>query len=228
VKFSCERCGKKYATAETPAPGRVYKIKCKACGHLMVVKARPAGVEAAPPPPLPPPGPEVASAAIRDVAPEARAAEPGAPRAPQLSDATQEISMAGVSAAPAEEQPAAPREDAGYVDLFADAPRQDQAKAAEDAFVAAAGAPPAEGHGAAAAAPDPFATLREELAALPPPPALPVPRAEAAPPATPSIPAIPKPAPQQKSALPLVLIGAGALVLVGILAFVLLGGAPGP
>ena len=39
MKFSCERCGKKYATAETPAPGRVYKIKCKACGHLIVVKA---------------------------------------------------------------------------------------------------------------------------------------------------------------------------------------------
>jgi DNA-directed RNA polymerase subunit RPC12/RpoP len=39
VKFSCERCGKRYATAETPAPGRVYKIKCKACGHLIVVKA---------------------------------------------------------------------------------------------------------------------------------------------------------------------------------------------
>ena len=39
MKFSCERCGKKYATAENPAPGRVYKLRCKACGHLIVVKA---------------------------------------------------------------------------------------------------------------------------------------------------------------------------------------------
>lgn len=39
MKFSCERCGKRYATAETPAPGRVYKLKCKACGHLIVVRA---------------------------------------------------------------------------------------------------------------------------------------------------------------------------------------------
>ena len=38
MKFSCERCGKKYATAESPAPGKVYKLKCKACGHVIVVK----------------------------------------------------------------------------------------------------------------------------------------------------------------------------------------------
>ena len=47
MKFSCGRCGKKYATAETPAPGRVYKIKCKACGHLIVVKASSAAQQTA-------------------------------------------------------------------------------------------------------------------------------------------------------------------------------------
>jgi DNA-directed RNA polymerase subunit RPC12/RpoP len=39
VKFVCDGCGKKYATAEDPSPGKVYKLKCKACGHLIVVKA---------------------------------------------------------------------------------------------------------------------------------------------------------------------------------------------
>ncbi len=40
MKFVCDRCGKKYATAEDPSPGKVYKLKCRACGHLMVVKAQ--------------------------------------------------------------------------------------------------------------------------------------------------------------------------------------------
>jgi len=40
MKFVCDRCGKKYATAEDPAPGKVYKLKCKACGNLIVVKGQ--------------------------------------------------------------------------------------------------------------------------------------------------------------------------------------------
>ena len=40
MKFVCDRCGKKYATAGDPAPGKVYKLKCKACGHLIVVKGQ--------------------------------------------------------------------------------------------------------------------------------------------------------------------------------------------
>ncbi|MBK9519899.1 MAG: AgmX/PglI C-terminal domain-containing protein [Anaeromyxobacter sp.] len=40
MKFVCDRCGKKYATAEDPSPGKVYKLKCRACGHLIVVKAQ--------------------------------------------------------------------------------------------------------------------------------------------------------------------------------------------
>jgi len=59
VKFVCDRCGKKYATAEEPSPGRVYKLKCKACGNLIVVKASAGGttvpVSAAPGPEAPPP-----------------------------------------------------------------------------------------------------------------------------------------------------------------------------
>src|SRR5512136_2426842 len=40
MKFVCDRCGKKYATAGDPAPGKVYKLKCKACGHLVVVRGQ--------------------------------------------------------------------------------------------------------------------------------------------------------------------------------------------
>jgi DNA-directed RNA polymerase subunit RPC12/RpoP len=40
MRFVCDRCGKKYATAGDPAPGKVYKLKCKACGHLIVVKGQ--------------------------------------------------------------------------------------------------------------------------------------------------------------------------------------------
>jgi DNA-directed RNA polymerase subunit RPC12/RpoP len=37
VKFACDRCGKRYASVDEPAPGRVYRIRCK-CGHVIVVR----------------------------------------------------------------------------------------------------------------------------------------------------------------------------------------------
>lgn len=40
MKFVCDACGKKYATAEDPSAGKVYKLRCKACGHLIVVRAQ--------------------------------------------------------------------------------------------------------------------------------------------------------------------------------------------
>ncbi|ABS25550.1 hypothetical protein [Anaeromyxobacter sp. Fw109-5] len=61
MKFACDRCAKRYASVDEPAPGRVYRVRCK-CGHVIVVRgtgaprgaaeARRSGVEA---PPLPPP-----------------------------------------------------------------------------------------------------------------------------------------------------------------------------
>ncbi|HET6414520.1 MAG TPA: hypothetical protein VFG53_20895 [Anaeromyxobacter sp.] len=38
MRFSCERCGKRYATNDVPVPGRIYRLKCKACGNLILVK----------------------------------------------------------------------------------------------------------------------------------------------------------------------------------------------
>jgi DNA-directed RNA polymerase subunit RPC12/RpoP len=40
MKFVCDRCGKRYATSDDPAPGKVYKLRCRACGHLVVVEGQ--------------------------------------------------------------------------------------------------------------------------------------------------------------------------------------------
>ena len=37
VRFTCSRCGKRYASTDEPVPGRIYAIGCK-CGHTIVVK----------------------------------------------------------------------------------------------------------------------------------------------------------------------------------------------
>jgi hypothetical protein len=47
VRFACDGCGKRYATAEPPAPGQVLRITCKACGHLVEIRAPVDGVVAA-------------------------------------------------------------------------------------------------------------------------------------------------------------------------------------
>jgi hypothetical protein len=238
VKFTCDRCGKKYATAETLAPGRTYKLKCKACGHLIVVRGAavaPAS-DAAPPPDVVGPAPhpqatpldEVSAPVLAEPAPAAADAVPvpaDTPRPPPVprADATQEISTtSGLAFASPEEEPRPAQGDGGYVDLFADAsktgitepappqaspvqaaPRDEAPPPEDDPFIAAA----------RASLPDGFAPTRTPD---------PVPA-----PAIPKIPVIPKP-PQQRSALPFVLIGVGGLVLVGILAFVLLGKGPAP
>ncbi|HEX7487685.1 MAG TPA: zinc-ribbon domain-containing protein, partial [Anaeromyxobacteraceae bacterium] len=42
MKFSCEKCGRSYA-ADEKVRGRAFKMKCKQCGHLIVVKPDRAG-----------------------------------------------------------------------------------------------------------------------------------------------------------------------------------------
>lgn len=37
MKFVCDRCGKRYASVDEPAAGRVYRIRCR-CGHVIVVR----------------------------------------------------------------------------------------------------------------------------------------------------------------------------------------------
>ncbi len=201
MKFSCDRCGKKYATADNPAPGRVYKLKCKACGHLIVVKP---GAEG--PPPIP--APEIP---LEVGAPEPAAPPPWPNEARSRSlDATTHVPM------PAAEEPTPQPADGGYVDLFSDtgAAPLPGASPPQDPFFAAARASLPETYGTGgSAAPDPFAPLREvtphETVTPEPPP-------------MPKVPVIPKPA-QQKSIVPIALMGGGVALLVGILAFVVLG-----
>ncbi len=235
MKFTCERCGKKYATAEDPAPGRVYKLKCKSCGHLIVVKGSSAAKQAAPPREAPP-VPGLSIGAPSDLPPElqleigapepARPPNNGAFAVTQASgEATTEISMASITSPAASETETppptpAPRasEPPGYVDLFADvmssAPSAPEKKP-DDPFLAAARASLPEGFGGGGAIiRDPFAPIHED-SPHPHPPAR-----GYKPPPTPKIPAIPKPT-HQKSALPIALIAGGVAVLVGILAFTL-------
>jgi TolA protein len=214
VKFSCDRCGKKYATADNPAPGRVYKLKCKACGHLIVVKASAGGAAephhepSAVPPPLPPP--EI-PLEIGEPEPAAPPPWPNEPRARSF-DATTHVSMPAAVAEDPTPQPG----DGGYVDLFSDSGSSSGSDASpgDDPFFAAARASLPETYGAGTSSPpDPFAPLREvtphETVSPEPPP-------------MPKVPVIPKPA-QQKSIVPMALMGGGVALLVAILAFVMLG-----
>ncbi|WP_242396038.1 zinc-ribbon domain-containing protein [Anaeromyxobacter oryzisoli] len=234
MKFSCARCGKRYATAEQPVPGRVYKLKCKACGHVIVVKGEPAtapGAGAAQwtPPRLPADGPAPAA--------------PSAPVGPttelplRRAQADQRVDPAAGSTGAVQASPvAAPQEvtspsaDARYVDIFAESPEARSGAPAADPFAPREPPPPApvepepdpflaaarsslpETFGSASA--DPFAPMRAELeAAATGEAAKPT---EASPPLpTPKVPDIPRP-PTQKQGGPLLLIGGGVLVLVAI------------
>ncbi len=278
MKFSCERCGKKYATAETPAPGRVYKIKCKACGHLIVVKASaaqqtatselrpppatevlptpvpahlPAPADAASPPPLPPavaaaPGlldlevapPVPAEPSLVDIeitppelADPGPALEPLPPEPPQApaEEAQGPGASADVAPGPPAAEVAAPPSEGGYVDLFGDSSKGESGEVPapyvrDDPFAVAARASLPETYGQGAPAPDPFAPMRDG-------PGSPGSGASGAglsrTQSAMKVPVLVKPA-QRTSTGPIVLIGAGGLVLVGILAFVLLGGKKAP
>jgi hypothetical protein len=81
LRFSCDRCGKRFASVAEPTPGRVYRVRCR-CGNEIRITAPPQSPgaprrgdararsseatgprvdsPALPPPPLPPPAPRVA------------------------------------------------------------------------------------------------------------------------------------------------------------------------
>jgi DNA-directed RNA polymerase subunit RPC12/RpoP len=229
VRFSCERCGKRYATAAPPTPGRTYKLRCKACGHLIVVPvlaaepvaparaetpapggARRLGVPRSPPEPVSPPFPLEAGAP--------QAEPPPAPEPARTPPPSRDASSIVTMPPPAPETPALtpPPGEAGYVDLFSDLVEPAGREAKED-DLAAPRASPGNGPGPVpgARAPDPFRLDRE-----PPPERTPARAVRAPLPAT-RVPVIPRP-PRQRSTVPLVMMGIGVLLLVGILAFVML------
>ncbi|HEY6004760.1 MAG TPA: zinc-ribbon domain-containing protein, partial [Anaeromyxobacter sp.] len=218
MKFSCERCGKKYATADPPSPGKVYKLKCKACGHLIVVRAAASaaaqpdapGTAAAVPASLEIPDLPLAYGAPEAAAPARNGAPEGAPQIP--GDETSQVAIEPAAAAEEEARP--PQGDSGYVDLFSDlTPVHGMEVAPGDPLFAAARASLPEAYGSAGGAPDPFAALARKGGGA---------RSAQPPSSMPKIPVIPKP-PPHGIGLPIALIGGGVAVLVGILAFVLLG-----
>jgi DNA-directed RNA polymerase subunit RPC12/RpoP len=105
VKFACESCGRSYAVADE-LRGRAFKMKCKACGHLIVVKGAPAAEPPATPkdenPFVVTP---VSAAAVAAAAEAFRAAPPAT--APPAEPETSRIS---------DEAPA----QGGYIDLVLD------------------------------------------------------------------------------------------------------------
>jgi DNA-directed RNA polymerase subunit RPC12/RpoP len=58
MRFECDRCGKRYSAAEPLREGRTYSIRCRSCGHKIVLRAsagaaRPAAPAHDPEPELP-------------------------------------------------------------------------------------------------------------------------------------------------------------------------------
>lgn len=219
MKFSCDRCGKRYATADTPVPGRVYKLKCRACGHVIVLKGPPAGAPAAgapprrapppvaapPPRPAPTPVPTVTAVEIAPEPPPAPevayepAAAPVPPEEPPPPAPFEARAATPVPVAPAPAPDAEPA-DAGYVELFEEGSLGDGT-----GLPLARGprsGPPPSGDDGSGELPAPSVEP-----AAPPAPALPTPR----------VPDLPRPPTEQRGA-PLKLIGLGVLVMLAIVA----------
>lgn len=53
MRFQCDRCGKRYVTGQEIREGRVYSLRCSACGHRMIIRG---GQEQRTPTPVPLPG----------------------------------------------------------------------------------------------------------------------------------------------------------------------------
>ena len=237
MKFSCDRCGKKYATAEAPAPGRVYKLKCKACGHLIVVKTPAAGPAVTPSPPVAVQRAVGSAGAPREGAPtrEVGVEQPPSDAAvpfqfppappPSVGDPTAEISMMTP-----EEEPREPPTEGGYVDIFADSasppPETDSEPppVADDPFLRAARGSLPDNFAGDAALKDPFADMRGELEAPQATPEPPRPVHEVPPPSAFSPPPASSTAgaDKKKSGLPVALIGIGFAAVIGIVVLVAL------
>jgi DNA-directed RNA polymerase subunit RPC12/RpoP len=222
VRFSCERCGKKYAAADPPAPGKIYKLKCKACGHLIVVRAGPSTSAGPPVQPRPGGAGTAAPAAIGGSADAPLAPPPGTVAGPRNGASASAAQVPGEETSPATLEAASPPPerrpapgDSGWVDLFSDlTPAEDREDAAaEDALLAAARNSLPESYGSGGRAPNPLGAPAAERAAR---------RAGAS---SAARAAIPKPLPP-RSGLPIALIAGGVAVVAGILAFVLLRSGP--
>jgi len=121
MRFTCDRCGKGYVTRDVPLPGRTYRLRCKACGNVLVVKgpeatAGPSDRSEAPPPAPP----EVASPIPSNVTPLADLVPPMPPAAtsgPAAASAADRGAASTESEPEPTPPPAAPGEPR-YIELF--------------------------------------------------------------------------------------------------------------
>jgi len=232
VKFSCEKCGRSYV-ADEKVRGRAFKMKCKQCGNLIVVKAAspsPTPLPGSIPPVSPPARPTTPPALELERAPDpfASAADPFAPPAgdpfavPSPDPFTPATSPARASFDPFAEAPPEPGHRANGASALPEAPPPvDEADAAfadlsremasdEEAPIERGFAPIAPEPVIAAPLPPPPPVRRVEIPAPVPPPPV------AAPARRPVVPAAPAPARPLAKKSPAPLIGAGLALVVAV------------
>lgn len=219
MRFTCPKCGKKYASSAEPAPGKAYRLKCKACGEPIVLRAGGIVGSATPAPGTLPVAP--AAAPERPASPTAAEASPPRPL-PEPTPAS--ISIPSVTPTPAAlgppppAPPPAPPDDTSLDldQLLADTgPPSGGPSSGTDPFAAAARASLPDGYGASGGAPDPIAALTREPGAEAPS------RREIAPP---SFASIPKPPRQRSGVAVILLLAAGLLALMAVLGYAILRG----
>jgi predicted Zn finger-like uncharacterized protein len=148
MKFECPSCGKKYSLPDEKVPaGKDFKVKCKKCGEIIVLRA-PDPAEAAQEQAAPPPAEQPAAEQQSAFAPPAEQPSAFAPPAEQPA-AEQPSAFAPPAEQPAAEQPSAFAPPAEQP--FEEQPGQQMA---EGPFGQPAAEMPAPGAGDAVASPD--------------------------------------------------------------------------
>src|SRR5512137_1607980 len=110
VRFACQSCGRAYAVGDELA-GRSFKMKCKSCGHMIVVRpSAPVPAEAPQPAPGPRAEPHPLTTPFVDVAGAAgvAVAPPPAPVAPAPVPASVPVGKVPVTRVAVASKPAAP------------------------------------------------------------------------------------------------------------------------
>jgi len=118
VIFSCDRCGHRYSVPDERVRGQPFRVTCRACGHVVVVRPGepPAHADAAAPAAVPPAAPWASTTArfpVADEGPavggtEAAGDAPGAPAAAAAPPGRAEDAAAAFFAGPSA-PPARPR-----------------------------------------------------------------------------------------------------------------------
>ncbi len=234
MKFSCEKCGRSYV-ADEKVRGRAFKMKCKQCGNLIVVKSAAAASPTPLPGSIPPVSPPARSTTPPALELEGKAdpfastsADPFAPPAgdpfavPSPDPFTPATSVARASFDPFVEAPPEPAYGANGASApqhvapppvdeadaaFADLSRE---MASDDEAPIERGFAPIAPEPVVAAPPPPLRRVEIPAPVMPPPVAAPPRRVVARPAPTPAHP------PAKRSSAPLIGAGLALVVVVGV------------